>query len=209
MRTTNPLWLSITVLGALLAATPAYAQGAKPAPAPAPAQPAPAPAPVVQNDAFKNNALGPLVPLDVLVVVNRYQGEKRVSSLPYTMAVNANDRTISSLRMGARVAVPSGPVQPGFRTSTYEQIGTNIDCFARTMDDGRFQVNLIIDDSSIYENVPGAVKPSADDNSPVFRSFKSTNTLVLRDGQTRQFTAATDRVNGEVVRIEVTLRVVK
>ena len=34
-------------------------------------------------------------------------------------------------------------------------------------------------------------------------------TLVLRDGQTRQFSAATDRVNGEVVRIEVTLRVVK
>jgi hypothetical protein len=44
---------------------------------------------------------------------------------------------------------------------------------------------------------------------PVFRSFRSTNTLVLRDGQTRQFTAATDRVSGEVVRIDVTLNVVK
>ena len=150
------------------------------------------------------------MPLDVLVVVNRYQGDKRVSSLPYTMAVNANDRTMSSLRMGARVPVPRGVVsgRPGLPVD-YQSIGTNIDCFARTMDDGRFQVNLVIEDSSIYENVPGAVKPSADDDSPVFRSFKSTNTLVLRDGQTRQFTAATDRVNGEVVRIEVTLRVVK
>ena len=222
---TNPQWLPITILSALLASTPALAQNAKPAPSPAPtqpapapsplagqAQPAPSPAPVVQNDAFKNNALGPLVPLDVLVVVNRYLGEKRVSSLPYTLAVNANDRTISSLRMGARVPVPraAGLVGgPGFAQVEYQQVGTDIDCFARTMDDGRFQVNLIINDSSIYENVPGAVKPSADDNSPVFRSFKSTNTLVLRDGQTRQFTAATDRVNGEVVRIEVTLRVVK
>ena len=206
---TNPQWLPITILSALLATTSAHAQNAKPAPAPAPAQPAPAPAPIVQNDAFKNNALGPLVPLDVLVMVNRYQGEKRVSSLPYSLAVNANDRTVSSLRMGARVPVPSGTAQPGFRQVNYEQIGTNIDCFARTMDDGRFQVNLIIEDSSIYENPPNAVKPSTDDSSPVFRSFKSTNTLVLRDGQTRQFTAATDRVNGEVVRIEVTLRVVK
>jgi hypothetical protein len=35
------------------------------------------------------------------------------------------------------------------------------------------------------------------------------NNLVLRDGQTRQFTAATDRVTGEVVKVDVTLRVVK
>jgi hypothetical protein len=35
------------------------------------------------------------------------------------------------------------------------------------------------------------------------------NTLVLRDGQSRQFTAATDRVSGAVVRIEVTLKVAK
>jgi hypothetical protein len=41
------------------------------------------------------------------------------------------------------------------------------------------------------------------------RNFKSRNRLLLRDGQTRQYTAATDRVNGETIRIEVTLRVVK
>jgi hypothetical protein len=151
-----------------------------------------------------------LVPLDVQVMVNRYQGDKRVSSLPYTLAVNANDRTISSIRMGARVPVSRGATAPaGLPPVEYQSIGTNIDCFARTMDDGRFQVNLVIEDSSIYENVPGAVQPGTDEKAPVFRSFKSTNTLVLRDGQTRQFTAATDRVNGEVVRIEVTLRIVK
>ena len=44
---------------------------------------------------------------------------------------------------------------------------------------------------------------------PVFRTFRSTNTLVLRDGQMREFTAAADRVNGEVIRIAVTLRVAK
>ena len=44
---------------------------------------------------------------------------------------------------------------------------------------------------------------------PVFRSYQSTNTLVLKDGQSREFTAAADRVSGEVIRIGVTLRVVK
>jgi len=204
MRTPSPRWLPIA-LSAVLAITPAQAQDTKPTPTPTPA-----PAPAPQPDATRRDTLGPLVPLDVQVLVNRYQGDKRVSSLPYTLAVNANDRTISSIRMGARVPVPRGATAPaGLPPVEYQSIGTNIDCFARTMDDGRFQVNLVIEDSSIYENVPGAVQPSTDEKAPVFRSFKSTNTLVLRDGQTRQFTAATDRVNGEVVRIEVTLRIVK
>jgi hypothetical protein len=44
---------------------------------------------------------------------------------------------------------------------------------------------------------------------PVTRTFQSANTLVLRDGQTRQFTTATDRVSGEMARVDVTVRVVK
>ena len=44
---------------------------------------------------------------------------------------------------------------------------------------------------------------------PVLRSFQTTNRLILRDGQTNQFSAATDRVSGEVVRIDITLKVLK
>jgi hypothetical protein len=44
---------------------------------------------------------------------------------------------------------------------------------------------------------------------PVFRNFKTRNTLLLQDGQSRRFTAAADRVSGETVQVEVTLRVVK
>jgi hypothetical protein len=33
--------------------------------------------------------------------------------------------------------------------------------------------------------------------------------MVLKDGQSAQFTAATDKVSGEVTRVEVTLNVVK
>lgn len=157
------------------------------------------------------NSLGPLVPLDVQVVVSRYQGDKRISSLPFSLAVNANDRSSSSIRMGARVPVvttPAGAAPNSPVAVNYESVGTNIDCFARSADEGKFQINLTIEDSSVYQNVEGAVAPTVA-GRPVIRQFRSTNTMVLRDGQTRQFTTATDRVNNEVVRIEVTLRVVK
>ena len=191
---------------ALAASAPAAAQDSKP----------PAETKAAATPESTGSAVGPLVPLDVQVVVSRYQGEKKVSSLPYALAVNANDRATSSIRMGAEVPVLMNPAAkdgtppntgpfPPFRNRS---VGTNIDCFARTMDDGRFQVNITVEDSWIYENVTSTVAPSVA-GGPVTRSFRSANTLVMRDGQTRQFTTATDRVNGEVVRIEVTVRVVK
>ncbi len=201
-----PLIGAVAVVAATsLSAAP---QDAKPDPnaKPSPdARPAPAP----QQSGTSRESLGPLVPLDIQVVINRYQGEKRVSSLPYALAVNANDRSASSVRMGAQVPIVGPAPGPNFPQDVkYQNVGTNIDCFARTMDDGRFQVNITVEDSSVYQNVEGAVAPSAAGRA-VMRSFRSANTLVLRDGQTRQFSAATDRVNGEVVRIDVTLRIVK
>ena len=44
---------------------------------------------------------------------------------------------------------------------------------------------------------------------PVIRSFRASNNVVLKDGQTRQFTAAADRITGEVVKVDVTLKVAK
>lgn len=202
------LFLSWGLAGVLASATLVTTAAQEPKPAAQEPKPEEKPS---ESRPSPANALGPLVPLDVQVVVNRYQGEKRISSLPYALAVNANDRSVSSIRMGARVPVVGTP--PGSAPNTpvlvnYENVGTNIDCFARTTEDGRFQVNVTIEDSSVYQNVEGAVAPTAA-GRPVMRSFRSMNTLVLRDGQTRQFTAATDRVNGEVVRIEITLRIVK
>ena len=155
-----------------------------------------------------------LIPLSIDVVVSRYQGEKKISSLPYVLAVNTNDNTIGGvcqLRMGAQVPVPATVLDKDGRSSqsfTYRDIGTNIDCSARTLDDVAFQLRLNIEDTSVYANVQDKATPTVGD-MPVFRTFRSTNTLVLRDGQSREFTAAADRVNGEVIRIAVTLRVAK
>ena len=157
---------------------------------------------------------GPLVPLDIEVVISRYQGEKRISSVPYQLAVNAEGGE-SKVRMGSEVPVYSGPIavqtakeQPApLRSYNYRSIGTIITSSARTAPENRFEVSLYVEDSSVFtgsdKTVPGA------EGMPVFRNFNSTNTLLLRDGQTRQYTAAVDRVSGEIVRVEVTLRIVK
>ena len=44
-----------------------------------------------------------MTPLKVQVVVSRYDGEKKLASMPYTLLVNAGDRDNRvTLRMGCR-----------------------------------------------------------------------------------------------------------
>ena len=160
-----------------------------------------------------------LVPLSVDVIVTRYQGDKKISSMPYMLAVNANKLGQAGpalLRMGAKVPVPTiaappgnpaGPAGPMPGPVNYQDIGTNIDCTAKVVDEG-FEVRISVSDTSVYANIPDNATPTVG-NMPVFRSYQSTNTLVLKDGQSREFTAATDRVSGEVIRIGVTMKVVK
>jgi len=70
------------------------------------------------------------------------------------------------------------------------------------MDDGRFKVTLDLEDSSVA---------SSKDNgaTPTFQSIQAHNMLLLRDGQNAQFIAATDKVSGEVTKVDVTLAVLK
>jgi hypothetical protein len=193
----------IVALTATSASPVAQPSGELAQPSPAQAQPVPTPvAPAI-------------IPLDVQIVVNRYQDEKRISSLPYVVAVNANEESVGSLRMGAKVPVPAlsqpkdGPQTVAVGPVNYQDIGTNIDCYAKSVEGGGFNVSITIEDTSVYTAVKDGTTPPALANMPVFRNFRSSNSLILRDGQTRQFTAATDRVSGEVVRVEVTLRLAK
>jgi hypothetical protein len=169
----------------------------------------------VAKSQARQDDLQRLVPLSVDVTVARYQGEKKISSMPYVMAVNANKLGSAGpalLRMGAKVPVPTipgaaGGVGPMPAPVNYQDIGTNIDCTAKVVDGG-YELRISVSDTSVYTNIKDNATPTVGD-MPVFRSFQSTNTLVLNDGQSREFTAATDRVSGEVIRIGVTLRVAK
>ena len=135
--------------------------------------------------------------------------------MPYNLSITsyAQSDGHANLRMGAQVPVMMiattnvpkdapvcGPIQ-------YKDISTNIDCYTWTLDDGRFKVDITLDDSSIYpDDQPNS---TASKGSPTFRAFRATDSLILKDGGTAQFTTATDKVNGETVKVEVTLTVVK
>ncbi|PYR35251.1 MAG: hypothetical protein DMF90_14265 [Acidobacteria bacterium] len=83
--------------------------------------------------------------------------------------------------------------------------GTNIDCAARILDNGRFKVTITVDESSPYSGDDKSVLTKG--TSPVSRAFRISNVLVLKDGQSEQFSTATDRFSGEVVKMEVTISV--
>jgi hypothetical protein len=163
------------------------------------------------------------VPLELQVIISRYQGEKRISSLPYVLSLksftNSNRAGFAgaSLRLGSRVPLrvqmfaPPSDGKPATTTSSvnYENVGTNIDAGASALEDGRFEVTISINESSVVTDPQDLKATPGSESYPVFRSYQSTNTLFVKEGQPTQFTAASDRVSGEVVRVEVKLTVVK
>jgi hypothetical protein len=155
------------------------------------------------------------IPLRVQVVVSRYRGEKKISSIPYTLAVVANQRDSTSMRMGVRVPVPQAVFKSGEGSSApvtsynYQNIGTNIDCAARTVDGGLFKLTMTVEDTSVFVPEKDGDVGTGVANVPAFRTFTSRFDLLLKDGQTAQHTAATDPVSGEVLRVDVTMNVLK
>jgi len=152
--------------------------------------------------------------LKVQIVLSRYQGEKKMSSLPNTLTVTTNAQP-TSLRMGGQLPIavtqmvfsePGADSKP-MTSYNYKDVGTSIDCAAVGVEGGRYSLRITIEDSSVYpdDSAAGAAKAG----HPSFRSFKSDETIVLADGQSSQYTTATDKVTGEVVKVDVTLTVLK
>lgn len=171
--------------------------------------------------------LASVVPLKIQVVLSRYEGSKKISTTPYEMAVRT-DGANGAIRMATRIAVPnlwiappapeteegaSGPPvrppNPPVTSFTYQEVGTNIGCQARRLNNGRFSVTISIEDRSVYPpDQPLQSRPQGVD-APAFRTYESSNALILRDGQSAQFTVATDKITGEVIKADVTMTVLE
>jgi len=170
-----------------------------------------------QDKAKSEGAAAQVMPLRIQVVFAEYDGEKKVSSLPYTVLVNANDKgPQAAVRMGLRVPVEIGVGTDGANKQyQYQDIGTNLDGRADSTEDGRFNLRLNVEKSSLYTPVAGD-KPGTVAGNPmiipghfIIQSFRSQVNLLLRDGQTMQATVASDPVTGHVLKLEVTLNMVK
>jgi len=158
------------------------------------------------------------IPLRVQLVIARYQGDKKVSSVPFTFDVAATDLRerpdqVSQVRMGMELPV-AAPAAPDAKPATgnppgpgRQAFGTNIDTYAKILDNGRFRLSITIEDSSPYTEEQRTKLTST--NVPVARSFRTNNVLVLKDGQSEQFVSATDKFTGDVIKMDLTLTVVK
>lgn len=156
-----------------------------------------------------------IVPLKVTVVITRHKSDKAqtlLSRLPFELWVNTGNA--STIRFNSEVPVPTTMLSQDQATNkttpvtsfTLRSIGTSLTVEAQALADGRFSIPLSIDDSQI---LPTPVDSGGGLPRTGTQSLRTQTTLLLRDGQTVQHSLATDRVTGDVTKVEVTLNVVK
>lgn len=155
----------------------------------------------------------PAIPLKVQIVFSEMDGEKKIAVMPYSFLAVADERisgpygpSTTSLRTGVRVPVE---VDGKDQKTTYMDVGANIDCGVRAVDEGRFHVYLSFDRSALYANKSeeGERLVTQPNGQPLVRQFRVSENLVLRDGQTSENVLSTDPLTGHVLKIAVTINV--
>src|SRR5688572_8823769 len=163
----------------------------------------------VQAQQAGRAAEGPPVPLKVTVEISRFEGAKKTASLPFVLWVNTGSGGHGQIQMGSEVPVPQATVSNKEGTTvpvqsySYRPLGTNITCEAAALADGLYRLTLNVNDSQIFRTTTGSQV------GPIYQNFKSINSPILRDGQSVQFAVATDKTSGEVIKLDVTLNLVK
>jgi hypothetical protein len=154
----------------------------------------------------------PAIPVKVQIVFAEYDGEKKISSMPYTFMAVTDERMggyySTSLRTGVRVPIE---IDGKDQKTTYMDVGSNIDCGVRSEEDGRFRVYLVFDRSALYPNKsPDGERLVAEPNGqPLVRQFRTQENLILKDGQTSENILSTDPLNGHTMRVSVTINALK
>jgi hypothetical protein len=161
----------------------------------------------------------PAVAYRVQVVLSEFDGANKVSSLPYTIPTTAiNGDARSSLRVGIRVPVNTS-TKTGETAITYTDVGTNLDVHVKRSDSERYAVDLTLDRSWLYvrdankdgkvEGRPWVTGDPVPSLAPLNHQFRTNVAFLLRDGHPSETAVATDPVTGHVMKVDVTLSVVK
>jgi type II secretory pathway component GspD/PulD (secretin) len=167
-----------------------------------------------QGPAARQKAEAAVIPLKVTVVVTRHKSDKAqtvVSRMPFEIWVNTGSS--ATLRFGSEVPVPTTRIasvegsekNTPVTSFTYRSVGTSITVSAQDHGEGRYRLDVSIEDSQI---IPLATGPDVGGPRTGNQSFRSATQPILRDGQTVQHSLATDIVTGDVIKAEVTLNVV-
>jgi hypothetical protein len=153
-----------------------------------------------------------LIPIKVQVVFTEFDGDKKISTMPYAFMLLPDEKTGAghgaSLRTGVRIPIETDGKD---QKTTYLDVGFNIDCRVQSEEDGHFLVNLIFDRSALYPNKsPEGERLVAEPNGlPLIRQFRTNENLLLKDGQTSEIVLSTDPMNGHTLRVSITINVQK
>jgi hypothetical protein len=161
------------------------------------------------------DATTPDVPVKIQILFTEFDGTRKVSSLPYVIYTAASgthsNENNAHLRFGVKVPVSTGSAGQ----FTYQDVGTKIDCTARRFNDAQYTLDLWVERTSVSmhgangdesEWKPGNENPGP---QPLLREFKDNFVLIMRDGQTMEGLSGVDPVTGHVLKVEVTLNVLK
>jgi hypothetical protein len=169
---------------------------------------------LLAQDKPKPDAKAPAATLKLQVTLVEREGDKKVTSLPYTFFLEAGEGGPASpwmkLRTGSRVPIYTGKDY----AMQYIDIGTSIDARGIATEDGRFGILLNLERSWVEGEVAIPTAKSEETSpgnfkEPVIRQFKTELSLPMRDGQTTETTQAADPGSGRVLTLTVTMNVVK
>jgi hypothetical protein len=156
----------------------------------------------------------PSVPAKVQVVFLEMEGDKKISSLPYSFNILVEDkdrpggRYSVNLRDGVKVPVE---VDSKDQKISYIDVGTSIDCGVHAEEDGKFRVFLNFDRSALYPNksAEGERMVTDPNGAPLIRQFRFSEDVVVKDGQTAEMILSTDPLSGHTQKVSVTLNLAK
>jgi hypothetical protein len=158
----------------------------------------------------------PPVVLKIQVTVSRYMGTNKLSSQPYVLSLAPNEN--GTIKFGTEVPVPAAytspsnnagnnPQQPSY---TMQQVGTQIDANAILHPDRRtYKLRLTVTERTVVPNAQATELGARVSTVPSFRNLVFGSTVYLTDGQSSQFSSATDKATGEVFKVDVSLAVDK
>jgi hypothetical protein len=142
--------------------------------------------------------------LTIGLVVSEFDGKQKVSSLPYEFVVSINNRP-SYGRFGARI-----PIEIGGKDEkvTYLDLGTNYDCSARLRKDGRYELSINLERSTLAEADGSLSKPQTN-TVPRIHQFKTAFAVALRDGESVLGSSGADPLTGHTWQVDVNLKVLQ
>lgn len=147
----------------------------------------------------------PVTALKLQVVLSRHEGDRKVTSRPYTMLFSTDKKF--TLRQGTEQPIPVQTFEKDGREATsfqYKNVGASLEFTAEALEGGRYLVSFNIEDSSFGPDI--AVTPTI--KAPAFNTHRIHGSVVMRDGETVPF-SSTHTTAADVSKIEMTLNVMK